>query len=309
VAEGVDLDSGSGSSPGRAVFPRTDEVGKHGKQFIHVQQCEKVHRRCTHPRFPENIAKKVVDSVHQMGFKPYGTGTIQDLERQMAESGVSHCVVLAIATLPRLVELVNIWLLKNKKPFMIAFGTIHPEYQDYRKELHGLKSMGAKVVKFSSLFQNLIPDDRAMYPIYEVIREEGLAVLFHAGSGMHRNPDEDVQSSPKRLRKVLEDFPGITMIAAHWRGLNALEEASEYLWGEDVYLDTSYPPGLKGADQERILEFIEQHGSSHILFASDLPFGDQKEDVQVIQGLPIAPEEKFRILYDNAAELFGLDSE
>jgi predicted TIM-barrel fold metal-dependent hydrolase len=264
---------------------------------------------CHTHAFPDKIAPKIIESNRALGFEPFGTGTMSDLARQIAGTRIAFCVVVAVATLPRLVEPANRWLLQNKKQNMVGFGTIHPDFKNYKDEIRFIRKTGAKGVKFSSLFQNFSPDEDRLYPIYEVLVDEQMPVLFHAGGGMDRRAPEKIQASPKRLRKVLDDFPAIKMIVAHWGGFQALKDAQKYLWGQNVYLDTSYPPGLKSLSEERLIELIDSHGASRILFGSDFPFGDQHDDIRRIQHLPISSEIKHRIFFQNAANLLGIEPE
>ncbi|MBW1997111.1 MAG: amidohydrolase [Deltaproteobacteria bacterium] len=257
--------------------------------------------------FPENVAPKVLDSNRALGFDAFGEGTLGDLRGRMHKLGINACVVLAVSTLPRLVEPSNSWLLRERDEEMIPFGTIHPEYQGYRQEIKRIKAMGARGIKFSSLFQDFYPDDRNMYPVYDVLVEEELPVLFHVGGSMRSIEGEEAMASPRRIARVLNDFPEMKVIGAHWGGFHALEEARKHLWGRDLYLDTSYPPGLNTVPLKAILEFIEAHGPNRILFASDYPFGDQESDIGIIQDLPLDSEARYRILYGNAAELFGIE--
>jgi predicted TIM-barrel fold metal-dependent hydrolase len=256
--------------------------------------------------FPDHIAQKVLDANRELGFEPFGTGTIRDLRDRISRFGLSACVALAVSTSPRLVEPSNNWLLQESRGDVVPFGTIHPRYPNYKDEIRRIKGMDIAGIKFSSLFQDFYPDDPSMYPIYEILVEEQLPVLFHAGGSMHTLDGEVVQASPKRLRKVLDDFPGMKMIAAHWGGFHSLAGARTYLWGEDLYLDTSYPPGLRSIPQETLIEFIEGHGASRVLFGSDYPFGDQESDIGVIQNLPISADNKDRIFFKNAAELLQI---
>jgi len=257
--------------------------------------------------FPDHIAPKVLDANRELGFESFGMGTIGDLRERVSELGITACVALAVSTLPRLVEPSNNWLLQEKSDQMIVFGTVHPEYRNYRDEIKRIKALGAKGVKFSSLFQSFYPDDIRMYPVYEVLVEEKLPVLFHVGGSMHSGEGEEVMASPSRLARVLDDFPAMKMIGAHWGGFHSLPGAKEHLWGRDLYLDTSYPPGLSSLPRDSIMEFIEAHGSDRILFASDYPFGDQEGDIGVIKDLPLNSEARHRILYKNAAELLNME--
>jgi len=84
------------------------------------------------------------------------------------------------------------------------------------------------------------------------------------------------------------------------------EEARKHLLGKDVYLDTSYPPGLCFQSPDWVLEMIHGHDPNRILFGTDTPFARQKEDFEYILRLPIFEDLKEKILWKNGQRLLGL---
>jgi predicted TIM-barrel fold metal-dependent hydrolase len=260
--------------------------------------------------FPDNIAPKVLEmNEEKLGLKPYGTGTLNGVMSYMDEAGVTSIVVLSVAPLARFVKVTNEWLLSLASPRVILFGTVTPDYEDWNEEIRRLKVGGAKGIKINSLFQDIIPDDPLMYPIYEKLIEEEMFIFFHSGKGEGESKQDSPRSSPKQLRKVHDDLPNLKMIVAHFGGYDMLNEARKYLVGQDVFLDTSYFPTIKDLDPEEVADLIRTHGAEHILYGTDYPWGKQGPsqgwEYSFIQNLPLREKEKEMILGKNALALFN----
>lgn len=259
--------------------------------------------------FPNKIAPKVLEmNERELGLIPYGSGTLNGLLSYMNEAGLDFVVILGVAPSAQLVKATNDWLLGLTYPQVIVFGTVTPDYENWEKEIHRLKVGGAKGIKINSLLQEIIPDDIMMYPIYDKLIEEGMFIFFHSGKGEGENRQVPVRSTPKQLKKVHEDFPKLKMIIAHFGGYGMLVEARKYLIGQDVFLDTSYCPTIRGLDTEEVVELIRAHGAEHILYGTDYPWGKQvppqEWEYNFIQNLPISDREKEMILGQNALTLF-----
>lgn len=86
--------------------------------------------------FPENVAPKVIESLQkEMGFTPYGRGTVSGLREEMKTSGIRVCVALALAASPSLVTPTNDWLLSEREDELIPIGSIHPSLEDFKFEV------------------------------------------------------------------------------------------------------------------------------------------------------------------------------
>ncbi len=257
--------------------------------------------------WPDKIAPKINNFFRQqdIGFDPVAPCTLSGLLKNMDDAGVDKAVILDVALKPDQVEGINTWLMGIKDRRLIPFGAMHPDYQDYKKEIKRLKENGIKGVKFQSTWQNCLADDDRMLRLYEEIGED-MIVFLHAG-GSRTKSTTNIEAAPHRIARVLDLFPNLKIIAAHFGGNYMIEESKKHLIGKNVYLDTSAPPTLgTRLDQKMVLELIEAHGVNKIIFGSDFPIGNKKEDVTYLKNLPLSEEAKERILWKNTAELLGL---
>jgi len=99
-------------------------------------------------------------------------------------------------------------------------------------------------------------------------------------------PGEEVMGTPERMARLLDVFPKMTLVVAHFGGFRMLEEARKHLIGKNVYIDTSYPPGLCFEAKDRVLDMIQRHDPDRILFGTDTPYASQKRDAEYILQLP-----------------------
>jgi predicted TIM-barrel fold metal-dependent hydrolase len=258
--------------------------------------------------FPDHIAPKIIDSIRkETGFTPSGEGTLESIKREMRRSQISISVALAVATSPQLTRPTNDWIIRQRDKDLIPIGSIHPLIENFKLELKLLKEAGIKGIKFNSIFQNIRPDDERIFPLYEEIMNHEMFMIFHSGKGLGENHSDEILSTPERISKLLNIFPKIRIVAAHFGGYKMIEESKKYLLGKDVYFDTSYPPGLCFQQKDLILYMINHHDPDRILFGTDTPFARQKEDVEYILNLPISEDLKEKILYKNGERLLGLE--
>ncbi len=273
--------------------------------------------------FPDKVAAKAIESLESVyGVRAFSDGTVAGLLSNMAASSVDLSVILAVSTAPRQVASINTWIssLSGISEALIGFGTIHPEFEGYRDEIQRMKELGIKGVKFQPTFQEFYPDDERMFPVYQELIRAGLIILFHAGDEI--KPADIIYSTPQRLARVLDaiqseidshnyrvqiqgNSPGpVKFIAAHLGGYRMWDQVEEHLLGRDIYFDASYVLGH--LDSTRAVQIIQSHGADRILFGSDFPFAQQRQNMQALSQLGITQEEKEKILGENASHLLGL---
>ncbi|MFC1863179.1 amidohydrolase family protein [Thermodesulfobacteriota bacterium] len=253
--------------------------------------------------FPDDIAERTVSAtLKRSGISSSTDGTIQGLLNSMRNARIDISVVSRITTRTDLVEPNNQWLLSLAQHGIAPFATMLPELKDKVGYIKRLKKQGFKGIKLHPDYQGFFVDDRRMYPFYEEAQTEGVPILFHAG--MDRGLPPPLHSTPKRLLKIHNEFPLLKMVAAHMGGEKGYRETEDLLLGKDIYLDTSFVLRLVPL---KILErFFKKHPIERILFGTDSPWKDQKEELEFLFSLTFLTDKDKEILTStNALQLLG----
>ena len=108
-------------------------------------------------------------------------------------------------------------------------------------------------------------------------------------------------SKPERLARVLDRFPELTVIAAHFGGWSVWGEAAKILSGRGVYVDTS--SSLYALSPEEARKIIDVYGMDHVLFGTDFPMWTAKDELAMLDKITMTPEERDMILSKNALKL------
>ena len=133
--------------------------------------------------------------------------------------------------------------------------------------------------------------------IYRAI-EGKLPILFHMG-----DKTRDF-SAPRRLRAILERFPNLVVIGAHFGGYNAWEDSKKHLLNQNIYFDTS--SSLFCLSPEEAAQMIRAHGADKMLFGTDYPMWDHEQELARFLALPLTEEERIAILGKNARALLNI---
>ena len=250
--------------------------------------------------FPDALAKRAVANLGDYyHLKMHCNGTFSDLSQRAEKAGITKLVVHSTALKASQVEIINDSTASHISDNVAGFGTLHQDYEgDFEKEVQRIISLGLKGIKLHPDFQHFNIDDEKMYPVYDIIRAYKLPILFHTGDA------NSPCSAPHRLRKVLDDFPGIIAIGAHLGGHHQWDEAEEYLYGRDVYIDTS--SCHRTLSHRQIKELIRKHDTDRIMFGTDYPIETFEYCIENFLKLGLTDDENEKILYTNANKLiFG----
>lgn len=253
--------------------------------------------------FPDSLAPRAVSTLaSNAGLSVYTDGTLGNLKGSMHNAGIDICVLQPIATKPEQTIGVNRWAVDVQDENIISFGTIHPDFPDWKAEVKWLVSTGIKGVKFHPDYQNFFVDEPRLFPIYEALYEAGLIMLFHAGVDL--GLPSPYHCIPSGLRNVLDAFPGSKIVAAHMGGYRYWNDVEKYLLGREIYLDTSFSFNDLGSKAMEML--VKGHGVEKILFGTDSPWRDQSREVANIKAMNLSGEETDLILGGNAKCLLKL---
>ena len=253
--------------------------------------------------FPDDLAPRAMNKL--LPFTPKGAsatdGTAAALIKSMHRYGIDRSVVLPVATRPEQVPSINSFQITLDPSVFIPFGALHPRTDTVDEVTGFLQSYRIAGVKMHPEYQDFQCDAREWFPLYEALAAAGLCLVLHAGKDP--GPFTGTHARPSAIRRVIEEFPQLTVIAAHMGGWDTWEESYTELCGKALYFDTSAIYGRIG--REHFMRMVRKHGSERILFGSDSPWVDQGRARRWIETLSLSDEEKTRIFHRNAEALLS----
>jgi hypothetical protein len=292
--------------PGRAVAPRDDGRVRHRAllEELGLSGLIDAHSHW----FPETVMRKIWDYFDRhywpITYRQLPAGRLEWVRRNK----VRRFTTLNYAHRPAMAAWLNEWTAEfcRRTPEAIPCGTFYAEPQAAADVRRCIEEYGFRGFKLHLRVSDLDPTDAALAPAFEQIEAAGLPVVIHCGSA----PDAGRYTQPAYLRGLLERHPRLKVVVAHMGAY----ECGEYLELAErhptLYLDTTmvfvgfqacdpYPPELLGR-----LEAV----SHKIVFGSDFPNIPYplSHAVGSVGALPLSRAAKRRILFDNAAALFGL---
>lgn len=253
--------------------------------------------------FPDFLAERAIAHLEEnANWKAETRGTVGELIEVMDRDGIEAAVVANIATRPEQAPAIVKWSLQVASDRIVPFASVHPDSPDPAADVRAVKEAGLKGIKLHPLYQEFRVDDERAYPLYEALEESGLVVLFHAGYDVAFGEDDEAR--PSRFVPVLDRFPAMRVVLAHFGGWKLIDEFIDCIAGRPVWIDTSFTVGFcTDAQRDAVLE---RHGSDRILFATDSPWGRYPEHVAFVRDFPISEKEKEDIFHGNADALLGI---
>lgn len=249
--------------------------------------------------YPDKIAEKATHGI--WGFyniKIDCTGTAEDLIKNGTEAGISRFLVQSVATVPHQVSSINQFIAQQCKEHscFIGFGTIHPLLDSPSEAVEEIFSLGLRGIKLHPDTQHFNMDDEKMFPVYDMIQGK-LPVLMHCGDYRY------TYSHPGRLKKVLKNFPKLTVIAAHFGGWSLWDLALEYLLDQNCYVDCSSSIMFLG--RKRAREIIELYGAERVVFGTDYPMWTAQQSIEDVMSLGLRDNKLELVFSKNAKRLLG----
>ncbi len=248
--------------------------------------------------YPQAIAQKAAASIRD--FYQLSTdamdGTTDTLLQKGDAVGIDRFVILPVAVRPDRTRHINDFILEQIaiQPRFIGFGTIHAGMENITDETQYIMDKGLKGIKMHPDTQKFDIDDPRLFPAYESIQGK-LPLIFHMGDVRYD------YSHPVRLRRVLELFPRLQVIAAHFGGYGMYETARELLYDKDCIFDVSssmmfMPKGVA----ER---YINLYGAERMAFGTDYPLWDPVEETRRFLELKLT-DAQFEQIGHKTAERF-----
>jgi predicted TIM-barrel fold metal-dependent hydrolase len=249
--------------------------------------------------YPEKISAKVMVNLFEFYKIPIQMdGIVRTLLKNGRTGGIDRFVVFSPAAVPEQVQNINNFIAAvcREHPELIGFGTLHQDMQNPVDEIRRIAELGLKGIKLHPDIQRFNIDDDCMMEMYAAL-EGRLPVIFHTGDYRYSF------SHPSRLARVLDNFPKLTTVAAHFGGWSLFDIAMDYLHDRFCYFDVS--SSLPFLGKRRARELIRVYGAERFLFGSDYPMWNPTACLTDFLDLNLSGTEKDLILYKNALAILG----
>lgn len=165
--------------------------------------------------FHDKIAEKAVAHLeNHYGIRPLGTGKVDDLLERARKAGLDKVVVHSAATDRSQVIPANNWAIgmQQKFPEIIAFGTLHIDYQQPEKEIERLLRNNITGLKMHCDFQGFFMDDPRFVEMLRLVVDK-FTIMFHVGDVL---PPEKNPSCPSNSPNSCALFPAHASLPRIW---------------------------------------------------------------------------------------------
>lgn len=188
---------------------------------------------------------------------------------------------------------------------LIPFASIHPLLDREPAELlASYIEKGVAGLKLYPSYQFYYPNDKRVYPLYELCQQANIPVLMHIGSSVI--PGTRIKyCDPICLDDVAVDFPRLNIVMAHG-GRGFWYDVCAFLASHfpNVYIDVT------GLVPQRLLKHfpdLERNADKYI-FGTDWPAMPKSvaHNIKAILKLGLGDGALQKIFYDNAARLLKL---
>ena len=239
--------------------------------------------------------------------------TVDELLKAMDNAGIDRALVMGMGwTDPDVATEANDYIIRavaDNPNRLSGFCSVNPVWGE-RAYTEAKRCIAAGLSGIGELHADTqgfdITSVSDMAPIMELTRADALPVLVHASEPVGHQYRGKGRTTPEKLYRFIQNFPGNPIICAHWGGglpfYSLMPEVKESL--KLVYFDSAASPFLYRS--EVFPAVAELVGSGKVLFASDYPLMDMSRPLEQARSIGLAPETEGRLLSGNAAKLLRL---
>ncbi|HBU13155.1 MAG TPA: amidohydrolase [Clostridiales bacterium] len=198
---------------------------------------------------------------------------------------------------------------------LIGFAAVDPKRSDAIEVLE--KAFGAQNMaglRLNPASQRFMPnDDALMKPIYECCIKHNKPILFDAGMSWIKNAPSKY-SQPLVFEDVALEYPDLRICLAHYGWPWIMDTTMLLLKYPNVYADTAllYFDSPKQFFQTtfnvQMGEYwIDRMLADKVIFGSNYPRIEQKRMVQAVDTLTLRPQNKAKVMGENARRFLGME--
>ena len=253
--------------------------------------------------FPDVLAERAINRLAgPIGLSPQTDGTVGGLLSAMNSWNIAESVICNIATGPHQTDSIIKFASDTASAHdrLHPLASIHPLYPDIEGAIKTISESGIPGIKLHPDFMGYTIDDSVFDPIFAMAEESGLFIITHAG--VDASYPQQVNATPKMLKRIIMRYPNLTLIAAHFGGNLMWDEVLSELCGERIWFDTSLACA-EGADPTILRQILLLHDPDLILFGSDAPWCAADENIRFLESFNLPDPMYDKIFESNARRL------
>lgn len=252
--------------------------------------------------YPDKIAERATSSISRFYNieMDVSDGSVDRLIQTVHDTPITNCVVHSVAVRAANVESINDFIARTcaEHAHLVGFMTMHQDYENPESEIDRAMGMGLRGIKLHPDTQSVNMDDPRLMHIYDLAERRDLPVIIHCGDYRYD------YSHPRRLKRVLREFPDLVVDAAHFGGWSVFDYALEFLEDERCFLDMSSSMRFLGPRRTR--ELVEAYGPDRMLFGSDFPMWNPGEELSRFRALGFSAKDYEKMCWHNAERSVGM---
>lgn len=240
--------------------------------------------------------------------------TVEDLLTEMDAAGVDISVMCGFGwSSPDLCAMHNDYMLdciRNYPYQLAALATVQPLQAERalaeveRCLAGGMKGVGELMPDGQGYILN---EAERLRPFFSAAEQMGVLVMTHATEPVGRYYPGKESVTPDVLWDLVESYPDLKLILAHWGGGYPFYELMPEVRGasQNVYYDSAASTYLYSP---QVFSQIGQMVGFHkVLWATDYPVLTQRRFLQRVRQMPLSEADREAVLGGNAAKLLRLN--
>ncbi|MHB8894923.1 MAG: amidohydrolase family protein [Candidatus Geothermincolia bacterium] len=261
--------------------------------------------------FPDSLMKAVRRWFDEHGYPVRYRLTSPELIAFLLERGVENLVLLTYAHKPGIAGGLNRYVagLCAAEKRAVGLGTVFPGEPGVRELLREAASLGLRGIKVHQHVQCFDPAAAEIRAVCAACSDLGLPLVAHLGREP-RSPayrcDPHILCGAEKTRRLLEDFPGLTLVVPHlgsdeYEAYARLMDRHDNLWLDTTMMLGGFFPVIEPPP-------LTRYRADRILYGSDfcnLPHAWDRE-LKRIAAMDLDAGRLELLLTSNARRLFGI---
>ncbi|MCR4615113.1 MAG: amidohydrolase family protein [Clostridiales bacterium] len=249
--------------------------------------------------FPPSYNMKYLRSVEDCyKLKALSAGTIADAVLQADHSGTDKLLISGIADNTRNALMVNQFVedsVKADPERLMGLACINPDIYDAEDLLNDALQRGFVGIMLQPGFQNVKLNSPKAMTLFEMAYEK--TPIF-----IHLNGDDADETRLNRLKLALRSYRNMDWIISNSGSFDWMRSILDDLSALGARIVTSGMVEFMGVEETR--KIIDLFGADNIIYGSCFPMRDMKQEIKLLESVPMTDAEHEKIFGENILGIF-----